>query len=189
MKKSGIYRIKNIITGDCYVGSANNIERRWKEHQRHLRNNKHCNPIMQRSYNKYGVDAFVYNVLDYCGNILEREQMFIDTGAFKFNICKVAGNTSGRKLSEEHKAKLYAANKGRKFSDETKAKMSAARKGRTPNKGKKTSDETKAKLSAASKGKKDSDKTKAKKKSAAIKAWHLRKGKMGEPEQLGPDEV
>lgn len=148
MGKSGIYRIKNIITGDCYVGSSVNIEKRWKEHQRRLKNNKHCNPKLQASYNKYGIDAFVYNVLDYCENILEREQMFIDTGAFKFNICMIAakpptifGSTYmiGKKFSEEHKAKISAAmkdntnSKGRKLSEEHKAKLSAATKAQWEN--------------------------------------------------------
>ena len=228
MKKSGIYRIKNIITGDCYVGSSINIERRWTRHCRDLKANRHDNQFMQASYNKYGVDAFVYNVLDYCENIIEREQMFLDTGAFKFNICKVAAAPmSGRKQSDETKAKISKANKGFRHSDETKAQMSAAAKGNTRNNGRIASDETKAKISAAHKGLKLSDETKAKisavhkgrkasdetkakisaakkgkpnhqlgrknseetiaKRIASIKAFHLRKGKLGEPEELPPD--
>ena len=230
MKKSGIYRIKNIITGDCYVGSSINIERRWTQHRRDLKANRHDNRFMQASYNKFGVDAFVYNVLDYCENILEREQMFIDTGAFSYNICKIAAAPmSGRIQSNETKAKISKANKGFRHSDETKAQMSAAAKGHSRNEGRiaseetkckisaarkglKLSDETKAKISAVHKGRKVSDETKAKisaakkgksnyrlgkknseetiaKRIAAIKAHHYRKGRMGTPEQLGPDEV
>ncbi|MBT6472552.1 MAG: hypothetical protein HOK52_14975 [Candidatus Marinimicrobia bacterium] len=53
------------------------------------------------------------------------------------------GNT-GKKHSEESKAKISDANTGSKRSDETKAKMSAAKNH--------ISDETRAKLSAANKG-------------------------------------
>jgi len=212
MKKSGIYRIKNIITSECYVGSSINIERRWKRHQRDFKANRHDNRFMQRAYNKYGVDAFVYNVLDYCDNILEREQMFIDTGTFSYNIAKDAtAPMTGKIQSDETKLKISKANKGFKHSDEAKAKISEAAKGNMRNKGRKASEETKAKISEAAKGRIFSDETKAKmsaagkgrkqsaehianviaakKAAAAIKAHHLRKGKIGIPEQLGPDEV
>lgn len=165
--ESGIYRIKNIITGECYVGSALNIERRWREHKRQFKKNSHSNIHMQRSYNKYGADAFVYNVLDYCENVLEREQMFIDSGAFSYNLCKVAGSKAGCKASAETKAKISAAGKGRVFSAETKAKISAALKNQV------ISEETKAKMSAAKKGKKCSAEHKAKI-STAVKAYRAR---------------
>ena len=32
MKISGVYEIVNIITGDCYIGSTVDLERRRKEH-------------------------------------------------------------------------------------------------------------------------------------------------------------
>jgi group I intron endonuclease len=84
MKLSGIYRIKNIITGDCYVGSAVNIERRWKKHQWMLKANRHCNPKLQNSYNKYGVDAFKYEIFEIFPEeyIIQREQERIDTDVF-----------------------------------------------------------------------------------------------------------
>lgn len=57
-----------------------------------------------------------------------------------------------RELSEDHRAKIIAANqsrKGRKLSDETRAKMSAARMGRTsPNKGKARPEEAIQKMKA-----------------------------------------
>lgn len=160
---SGIYRIKNIITGDCYVGSATNIERRWKTHRNDLKKNKHCNQYLQRAYNKYGIDAFKYEIFEICPveYLLEREQERIDSGAFKYNICMVAGNSCGRLASDETKAKISAALKGHtngngkigfKHSEETKAKMSAAKKGNksaAAGKGRRLSEEHKAKLRAA----------------------------------------
>ena len=57
-----------------------------------------------------------------------------------------AESCRGKKLSEETRAKISAANKGKKRSEETKAKISAARKG------KKLSEETRAKMSEAKSG-------------------------------------
>ncbi|WP_455918642.1 NUMOD3 domain-containing DNA-binding protein [Ensifer canadensis] len=62
----------------------------------------------------------------------------------------------GRKLTDENRAKLIAANTGRKATAETRAKMSVTRTG------KKRSDETKAKISAANRGRKITAETRAK---------------------------
>lgn len=83
----------------------------------------------------------------------------------------------GHNKSEEHRAKISAANKGKKRSDATKRKMSAAKIGK---KGKKLSEETKAKISAARKGKKFTAEHRAKISAAKIgkkgkKPWN--KGK------------
>jgi len=176
MKKSGIYRIKNIITSESYVGSSVNIEMRFKQHQRRLKSNKHDNPKLQNSYNKYGEDAFVYNVLDYCENILEREQMFLDSGAFKFNICLIAAkppDATGRKYtrSEETRAKTSVAMKGKVRSEETRAKISAALNGH------KHSEETRTKIGAVHKGKVVSAETKAKMRESAKARWKNLKNK------------
>lgn len=37
----GVYLITNNINGKMYIGSSINIERRWKEHLRDLRNGNH----------------------------------------------------------------------------------------------------------------------------------------------------
>lgn len=137
MKLSGIYRIKNIITSDCYVGSAVNIDKRWREHKIALQKNKHYNAYLQNAYNKYGEEAFKYEIFEICPveYLLEREQERIDSGAFSYNICKVAGSTAGRIFSIDSKQKMSLAKKGKpnnwlgkKHTEETKAKISAARK-------------------------------------------------------------
>jgi group I intron endonuclease len=52
--KSGIYQIKNLVSGKLYVGSAVNIARRWNGHVSDLNAQKHRNQILQRSWDKYG---------------------------------------------------------------------------------------------------------------------------------------
>lgn len=54
----GIYRIVNMATDECYVGQSQRMKKRVREHFRLLRLNKHPNPHLQNSYNKYGVSSF-----------------------------------------------------------------------------------------------------------------------------------
>ena len=58
MDKSGIYLITNLINNKVYVGSAANILKRWNDHIRTLKGNKHPNIFIQRSWNKYGEEVF-----------------------------------------------------------------------------------------------------------------------------------
>ena len=61
---SGIYEIRNLITGDCYIGSSMNITQRKNRHFRDLKNNSHHSIILQRAYCKYGIDAFMFNIIE-----------------------------------------------------------------------------------------------------------------------------
>lgn len=75
---SGIYRIRNLVNGKCYIGSAFNFERRFILHRHFLRNQKH-NPKLQRAWNKYGEDAFVFEIIEYHPKegIYPREEFYI----------------------------------------------------------------------------------------------------------------
>ena len=77
----GIYRIKNLVNEKCYYGSSKNIQKRWKTHLNQLRNKKHINCILQRAWDKYGEDNFVFEIVEKCEleNIFEVEQKYIDT--------------------------------------------------------------------------------------------------------------
>lgn len=59
-----IYRITNMLTDDYYIGSAESFERRRWQHQYALKRNEHKNPRMQAAWNKYGPDAFVFEVIE-----------------------------------------------------------------------------------------------------------------------------
>lgn len=131
--KSGIYKIANIETGDFYIGSAVNLNGRFRVHKSTLRNQKHDNQILQRVYNKYGMEKLSFEIVEYIKNInnlISREQHYLDTLNPRYNILKIAGNTLGYKFSQESKNKLSKAqlgNKkhlGHKHSAETKEKLS-----------------------------------------------------------------
>lgn len=59
----GIYRIKNVNNGKTYVGQSIDIRRRWRDHVRMLRAQRHDNIHLQRSWNKHGADAFRFEIL------------------------------------------------------------------------------------------------------------------------------
>ena len=76
----GVYRIKNLINGKCYYGSSKNIEKRWSRHKRELNNNTHINCILQRAWDKYGENNFIFEIIEVCAInvLLETEQKYLD---------------------------------------------------------------------------------------------------------------
>jgi len=51
--KSGIYEIKNILSGKSYIGSAKTFKTRWLGHSSSLKTKKHQCKHLQNSFNKY----------------------------------------------------------------------------------------------------------------------------------------
>ena len=80
-KISAVYKITNTITGDFYIGSSNDVKRRWAEHKCTSRWNECTNNPMYIDMQKYGVDKFVFQVLEEVeeGKLKEAEQQFIET--------------------------------------------------------------------------------------------------------------
>lgn len=58
-----VYKIKNKITNQCYIGVDSYYPKRIRQHQSRLRNNKHRNKHLQSSYNKYGIENFTFELL------------------------------------------------------------------------------------------------------------------------------
>lgn len=76
----GIYRIRNIIDDMCYYGSSINIHKRWNRHKNELNKNKHTNIFLQRSWNKYGQDNFIFEIIEECKekDLLIIEQLYLN---------------------------------------------------------------------------------------------------------------
>ena len=58
------YKIENIINHNLYIGITTQPERRKNTHFNKLRQNNHRNPLLQRAYNKYGSEAFVFQIIE-----------------------------------------------------------------------------------------------------------------------------
>jgi len=153
-KKTGVYKIVNIVNNKVYVGSSCDINRRWKEHIFRLKKNKHHSVKLQNSFNKYGVDVFIFEVIEECekNQLIIKEQYWIDS----LNSCNHGYNHKtksgitlgflGKKHSEYFKIKKSEEmldNKfalGLKHSEEYKLYMKSINTGvNNPNYGKKQS--------------------------------------------------
>jgi group I intron endonuclease len=132
--KTGIYQIRHLASGKRYIGSAaglRGIDGRWAAHKSLLKSREHHSVHLQRAWNKYGSDAFVFEVLLYCEakDCLFYEQIALDCYKPEYNICNIAGNTLGRSMSKIAKLRMRKSHLGKKHSDATKNKMSVAQIG------------------------------------------------------------
>ena len=80
MKISAVYKITNTVTGDFYIGSSNDVKRRWAEHKSPSRWNKRPNNPMYIDMQEYGKDKFEFQVIEVVeeGSLKEKEQYFIE---------------------------------------------------------------------------------------------------------------
>lgn len=128
-KISGIYKINNLVNGKIYIGSAVDIYKRWREHKNRLKLNNHENIYLQRSYNKHGINNFIFEIVEVVkekGRLIEREQYWFDLlkpyeREIGYNILPVAGSPLGHKHSEETIKKIKLAKQN--ISDETRENM------------------------------------------------------------------
>jgi group I intron endonuclease len=177
-----IYRIRNLVNGKVYVGSAVNFRKRWNNHLVALRLDRHHSRKLQAAWNKYGEHSFAaepFEIVENKAHLVVREQFWIDALQPFYNCSPTAGSAFGvkhsaatrakvsaalsgvpkPKRSREHAANLAESLRGKKrgaLSDETKRKISIAHTGKT---GRVTSEETKAKLSLALSGRKQPERS------------------------------
>lgn len=155
---TGIYKITNTVNGKVYVGQSTNIKQRWSQHKQHLNGGYHCNEHLQRSWSKYGEDAFEFVVLAECAveNLDSLEEHYIslyNSTDFNTGYNEKTGGSQCR-LTERTKAKLRKP-RSVPCTKEHAEKLRFARMGKPAwNKGLKTPPEVKSKLSAAKAGKK-----------------------------------
>ena len=145
MKKSGIYQIRNLINEKRYIGQSIELNKRKMAHFNHLKNNNHDNLHLQRSYNKYNEENFVFEILLYCEEfqLTDYEQFFVD----QYN---------GKELLYNARLECVSSNRGIKWTEAQRKNMSKAQSGENgPMWGKRHKEEAKIKISMAKITKKD----------------------------------
>lgn len=177
----GIYSILNKKNLKRYIGMSNDLYSRISHHKGQLREGKHYNTYLQRAWNKYGEENFVFEILEICDEkslpaleidyISKYKSFEKDKG---YNLTKGGEGTYGRILSEETLLKISKSLKGKTLgrkagSEELKNKSISRLGSKNPMFGISPSLETRKKISQALSGenhygygKHRSDETKAK---------------------------
>nr|MDA3779499.1 GIY-YIG nuclease family protein [Bacteroidales bacterium] len=109
---TGIYIIRNKINNKIYVGSAIDVKKRWRDHKWYLKENKHHNPHLQASYNKYELENFKFilelecNKINLIGNETNVIQKYDSKNRnYGYNINDPRQIFTGHKCSDELKQK------------------------------------------------------------------------------------
>jgi group I intron endonuclease len=118
--KSGIYIIINKITHNYYIGSAktNNLNLRFRNHL--IQNNKKGSKVVRNAINKYGLNNFIYGILEFYPKLtnnnnnyeelLALETSYISLLVPQYNILTEAGKFHGFKYKDinfNNKLNLY----------------------------------------------------------------------------------
>jgi group I intron endonuclease len=131
--RTGVYRIKNLVNGKVYVGSAaTSIVGRWKNHRVLLNAGRHHSIHLQRAWNKYGADSFEFKSLERClpSDCLRREQVWLNfyrsaNPKYGYNRSPTARSSLGVKHSPETREKMRLAHLG-SVTPEHRAKITEA---------------------------------------------------------------
>ena len=101
-RRSGIYKC-TCLENECeYIGQAKDLLKRKGQHVSMLKHNNHYNKHLQRAYNQYGEDSFVWSIIEHCpeNELDEAERYYIekyDTHRYGFNQTDGGDGTRGYK--------------------------------------------------------------------------------------------
>ena len=109
----GIYKITNLINNKSYIGQSVNIEKRWNNEKRcaFIESDKSYNYPLSIAFRKYGVDNFLFEVIEECSQeeLNEKEMFWIskfDTFYNGYNQT-LGGDTSIQKPKEKIIGVIY----------------------------------------------------------------------------------
>ena len=148
---SGIYSIRNKISGERYIGCSIRIISRIKNHKRYLMKGGHDNSHLQRAWDNYGTENFEFCVIQYCAekDLAVREQHWIrhfnsylagynQTPGGDFSpalipeiAAKISESKLGKVYGKDHRSAISASLTGRALSEEHKKHISISGRGKT----------------------------------------------------------
>lgn len=140
----GIYKITNLLNNKVYIGQAQDIEERWKQHKKGYTDKTN---IIYRAIRKYGVENFSFEVIEECSieELSKKEIFYIEQyksyigwkDNWGYNMTLGGDGARGHIPTKETKQKISDANKGKNHplygkthTEEAKQKISEALKGR-----------------------------------------------------------
>ena len=97
-----LYEIKNIINNKRYIGRTCNPDIRKKRHFRELEKNKHHCIFLQRAFNKYGKENFIFNIIDTRNTLKEIQELELSYINDNSNLYNVSNLSSGGDLISNH---------------------------------------------------------------------------------------
>lgn len=85
----GVFQIRNIINGKIYIEGSVNLDKIWNRHKVELNFNGHRNVALQKDWNEFGENNFVFEILseikqdetrntDYATESKQLAKMFIE---------------------------------------------------------------------------------------------------------------
>ena len=88
MKISGVYEIVNTITGDCYIGSTVDLDKREKQHFYESVWKHNPNKQLYKDMKQYGKNNFLFRPIQLCNpeELKKYEQIAIEKYNPKYNI-------------------------------------------------------------------------------------------------------
>lgn len=102
-----IYLILNQINGKYYIGSTTNWKKRKRSHFKQLRKGIHHSLYLQRAFNKYGENNFIFILIETCYfNPQIREQGLLDSlnianDSYNISLAASGGNTFSNNPNKE----------------------------------------------------------------------------------------
>lgn len=172
--KNVIYKIRNVVNGNYYIGSTVDSRKRFWAHRKDLRLGQHVCVHLQRAWNKYGEDCFKFEIVEQLDSkeaLFPAEQRWLDEHFGKEYCYNVAAHADApmRDASPELRAHLAEKTKawlerdghprqGAEWSEQDKERIRQTRIGKHAGAdhyryGKQVSPEVRAKIGATQKGK------------------------------------
>lgn len=162
MRKSGVYAITCLATGEQYIGSTMDLRARWGNHKAHLKRGDHSSKRLQAAWDEHGPGQFTCELVEAVTSealvvallalgeaMVATEQKWLDAEKPVFNVAIHAGIAT-------QKGRKSWWHDGGKRAEEARKKIAASRVAarKTPLKGPpKRSAEVRAKISASMMGK------------------------------------